>query len=92
MAGSCSAFGERTAKASTGAFIAEAIRSVLAQSYTDYKLIVVDDGSVDQTYAQASRFGERATLIRQPNRDISDSRNTGIQHAKGETLGLPRWR
>ena len=70
------------------AFIAEAIRSVLAQTYTDYELIVVDDGSVDETFAQASRFGERATLIRQPNRGIAGSRNTGIQHAKGELLAF----
>ena len=70
------------------AFIGEAIRSVLAQTYTDYELIVVDDGSVDETYSQASRFRERATLIRQPNRGVAESRNTGIRHAKGELLAF----
>ncbi len=69
-------------------FIAEAIQSVLAQTYTDYELIVVDDGSGDQTFVQASRFGEHATLIRQANRGIAGSRNTGIQHAKGELLAF----
>jgi len=70
------------------AFIAEAVQSVLSQSYADYELIVVDDGSADGTLEQISRFGETIHLIRQPNQGIAASRNTGIQHARGELLAF----
>jgi glycosyltransferase involved in cell wall biosynthesis len=70
------------------AFVAEAVQSVLDQTYTDYELIVVDDGSVDGTLEQISRFGENVSLIRLPNRGVARSRNTGIQHAQGELLAF----
>jgi len=70
------------------AFIAEALQSVVDQTYTDYELIVVDDGSVDGTLEQVSRFGRHARLIRQPNLGVAASRNTGIQHARGELLAF----
>ena len=70
------------------AFIADAVQSVLSQSYADYELIVVDDGSADGTLEQLSRFGETIRLIRQPNQGVAASRNTGIQHARGELLAF----
>jgi glycosyltransferase involved in cell wall biosynthesis len=70
------------------AFIAEAVQSVLGQTYTDYELIVVDDGSVDGTLEEISGFGEKVRLIRQPNQGVAASRNTGIQHARGELLAF----
>jgi len=70
------------------AFIAEAVQSVLSQSYADYELIVVDDGSADGTLEQISRFGETIHLVRQPNQGVAASRNTGIQHARGELLAF----
>jgi len=70
------------------AFIAEAVQSVLDQTYGDYELIVVDDGSVDGTLGQIARFGGRVGLIRQPNQGIAASRNTGIQHSRGELLAF----
>jgi hypothetical protein len=70
------------------AFIAEAVQSVLNQSYADYEVIVVDDGSVDGTLEQISRFGETIQLFRQPNQGVAAARNTGIQHARGELLAF----
>ncbi len=70
------------------AFIAEAVQSVLAQTYADYEVIVVDDGSTDGTVDQLSRFGDKIHLVRQPNQGIAGSRNTGIQHARGELLAF----
>jgi glycosyltransferase involved in cell wall biosynthesis len=70
------------------AFIANAVQSVLRQTYTDYELIVVDDGSVDGTLEQVSRFGDRVSLISQPNQGVPVSRNTGIRHARGEFVAF----
>jgi hypothetical protein len=70
------------------AFIAEAVQSVMDQTYTDYELIVVDDGSVDGTLEAVSRFGRKVSLIRQPNQGVAASRNTGIQHARGELVAF----
>jgi glycosyltransferase involved in cell wall biosynthesis len=70
------------------AFIAEAVQSVLGQTYTDYEVIVVDDGSVDGTLEQISRFGQKVSLLRQPNQGVAASRNTGIRHARGELVAF----
>ena len=67
-------------------FIARAIESVLAQSEQDYELIVVDDGSTDNTPNIASQYPVR--LIRQENRGVSAARNAGIKVAKGEIIAL----
>ena len=69
-------------------FVAEAIESVLAQTYPDYEIIVVDDGSTDDTVEVLSRFGERITVIHQPNRGVSAARNTGIRASKGEHIAF----
>ena len=66
-------------------FLADAIESVLAQSYPHLEVIVVDDGSPDDTSDVASRYpGVRC--IRQENQGLSAARNTGIRESKGEFL------
>ena len=67
-------------------FIARAIESVLAQTFQDFELIVVDDGSTDQSAAIASRYP--ITLIRQPNRGVSSARNAGIQASHGKIVAF----
>jgi glycosyltransferase involved in cell wall biosynthesis len=68
-----------------GAYLAEAVESVLAQTYSNIEIIVVDDGSTDNTKAVACGF-EKVRYIHQPNAGLSAARNTGIQHAKGRFI------
>lgn len=67
-------------------FIAEAIQSVLAQTYTHWELIIINDGSTDQTQIIAQQFAEqdqRIRLITQKNQGVSTARNTGLSQAQG---------
>ncbi|MBR5167935.1 MAG: glycosyltransferase family 2 protein [Salinivirgaceae bacterium] len=67
------------------AFLPKAIESVLAQTYTDWELIIVDDGSTDNTREVVSQYKDkRITYIYQENAERSAARNNGIAHAKGE--------
>lgn len=69
------------------AFLPKAIESVLAQTYTDWELIVVDDGSTDNTREVVSQFkDERLKYIYQENSERSAARNNGIAHAKGDFI------
>ena len=66
-------------------FLSEAIESVLAQSYPRFELIVVDDGSTDNTSEVAARY-PRVRLIRQDNQGLAAARNTGLRQGKGDYL------
>jgi glycosyltransferase involved in cell wall biosynthesis len=68
-------------------FLGEAIQSVLSQGYTDFEIIVVDDGSKDGTEEVASGYAKensRVRLIRQENRGLAAARNRGLAEAHGE--------
>jgi len=69
-------------------FIAQAVDSVLNQTYRDFELIVVDDGSTDKTAEILKSYGSQIIYIYQPNRERSAARNTGIRHAQGEYLAF----
>lgn len=69
-------------------FLADAIQSALEQSYPTVEIIVVDDGSTDNTYALVESFGDRVHYIWQENRGLSGARNTGIAAAQGEYIAL----
>jgi glycosyltransferase involved in cell wall biosynthesis len=71
-----------------GHCLARAIDSVLAQSFSGYELIVVDDGSTDDTAELLQSFGDRLRSIHQENRGVSAARNTGIRFARGEFIAL----
>jgi glycosyltransferase involved in cell wall biosynthesis len=66
----------------------EAIDSVLAQNFADFELIVVDDGSTDDTRARLQRYRSRIQYIHQPNRGVSAARNAGLRRAKGTLIAL----
>jgi len=70
------------------ATVARAIESVLGQTYAAYELIVVDDGSTDETARVVAGFGRRVTYLRQANAGVSAARNIGAGHAKGEWLAF----
>ena len=65
-------------------WLPRAIRSVLAQSRPAGELIVVDDGSTDDTEAVCRSYGERVTYIRRENGGLAAARNTGIAVASGD--------
>ena len=69
-------------------FLPQAIRSVLAQQMTNWELIIIDDGSTDETPAVAESFrtDPRIRYHRQTNAELNAARNQGIQLAEGEYL------
>ena len=70
-------------------YIEKTIRSVLDQTCTDYEVIVVDDGSKDNSLALARKFeSDRVRVIAQENQGVSVARNTGILNANGEFIAF----
>ena len=70
------------------AFVLEAIGSVLKQTYGDYELIVVDDGSEDGTGETLQQYGEKLRYAYQANQGVSKARNHGIELAEGEFIAF----
>jgi glycosyltransferase involved in cell wall biosynthesis len=68
--------------------LSEAIDSVLSQTFRDMELIVVDDGSTDETPALLSRYGDRLRCLRQANQGVSAARNNGFQAADGALIAF----
>jgi glycosyltransferase involved in cell wall biosynthesis len=73
-------------------YLATALDSVLAQSFEDWRIVLVDDGSSDATAAVVApyveRLGSRISFIQQPNLGVSAARNTAIRNSSGEFLAL----
>lgn len=69
-----------------GQFLAETIRSALAQTLTPSEIIVVDDGSVDDSVAIAETFGSPVRVVKQANQGVSVARNRGAVEARGTHL------
>lgn len=72
-------------------FISQTIDSVLAQSFTDWEMIIVDDGSKDDSSEIVKKYVEkdsRIRLIQQPNGGSANARNRGIKEATGRYIAL----
>ena len=72
-------------------FLPKCIESVLNQTYTDFELILVDDGSPDKSPEICDKYAEldkRVVVIHQKNAGVSAARNAGLENAKGEYIGF----
>jgi len=71
-----------------GWIVKEAIDSVLDQDFTDYELIVVDDGSDDNTPEILAGYGGVITILHQSNKGVSSARNCGVAAASGQLIAF----
>lgn len=71
------------------AYLPEAVDSVLAQTFTDYDVVIVDDGSSDRIVDWSATIQEpRVRLVSQANRGLAGARNTGIRESRGEYIAF----
>jgi glycosyltransferase involved in cell wall biosynthesis len=69
--------------------IVNTIKSVLNQSYQDFEIVVVNDGSTDNSLKLVEQINDsRIRIINKPNRGVSSARNRGIKEAKSELIAL----
>jgi glycosyltransferase involved in cell wall biosynthesis len=70
-------------------YIERCLDAVLNQSFTDFEIIVVDDGSQDDiAHLISSKYAAKVTLVQQPNQGVSAARNAGIANAKNEYIAF----
>ncbi len=66
----------------------QAVESVLAQTFSDFELIVVDDGSTEDISSDLAPHGAAVTILTQENRGVSAARNLGVSRARGEYIAF----
>lgn len=72
-------------------YLSKCIESILNQSYKDFELILVDDGSPDNSAAICDEYAkkdDRIIVIHKPNGGVSSARNAGLNRAKGKYIGF----
>jgi glycosyltransferase involved in cell wall biosynthesis len=69
-------------------YVGDAIDSALAQTAPPLEVVVIDDGSTDDTPAVLAKYGDRIRAIRKENQGLSAARNTGIREARGEWVAF----
>jgi glycosyltransferase involved in cell wall biosynthesis len=68
--------------------VVRAVESVFSQTFTDFELIVVDDGSTDDTRSRLESYGDRLTVIGQDRAGVSAARNRGLDRAAGDLIAF----
>ncbi|MBI2361062.1 MAG: glycosyltransferase family 2 protein, partial [Deltaproteobacteria bacterium] len=68
--------------------VREAVESVLAQTYGDFELVVVDDGSADDTAERLSAYSPKLRVLRQPRRGVAAARNLGVRNSVGKYVAF----
>ena len=68
--------------------LTQAVESALAQTFRDFEIIVIDDGSTDNTADAMRRFSEHIRYLRQENRGVSAARNRGMAAANGQWIAF----
>lgn len=72
----------------SGPLVAEAVASALAQTRPAHEVIVIDDGSTDDTADRLAAFGRAVRYVRQKNGGVAAARNAGVRLASGEVIGF----
>ena len=72
------------------ALIRETLDSVFAQTYDDYEVIVVDDGSTDDTVSVLEKYADRITILQQENQGPGVARNAGVRVAPSKSCARYR--
>ena len=68
--------------------VAAAVASVLAQSYRDFELVVIDDGSTDGSATELARFGSQLRYFYQHRSGVSAARNFGVRQSRGRLIAF----
>jgi glycosyltransferase involved in cell wall biosynthesis len=71
-----------------GRFLPQAIESVLSQTYPEIELLVVDDGSTDDSLDVVRAYGSCVRLLAQTNRGVAAARNHGIRQSRGDLVAF----
>ncbi|MEN1680264.1 MAG: glycosyltransferase family A protein [Planctomycetota bacterium] len=68
--------------------LAETLQSVFDQEFTDYEILIVDDGSTDDTLESLAKLGDRVRVLQQQHKGCAAARNLGAREARGEYLAF----
>src|SRR5215216_1764150 len=69
-------------------YLTEAVDSVLAQTVEDVEVVVIDDGSTDETELLMRGYGSRVRYLRQQNGGVARARNRGIEESRGQYVAF----
>ncbi|MCR9078969.1 MAG: glycosyltransferase [Hyphomonadaceae bacterium] len=73
----------------TEKYVQSAVESILAQTFADFELLIIDDSGTDDSIELCRRYDDpRIRIISQSNRGLAGARNTGIRNARGQYIGL----
>src|ERR1051326_205992 len=69
-------------------YLADAVESVLSQTFQDIEVLIIDDGSTDETETVIQRYGSLVRCFRQRNSGVAVARNRGIEESRGEYVAF----